>query len=268
MKNRYQFRKAFAQHGIDLVYNDRSRSNYLRILGAPTFAEGDGVELGQLTGWFRIDGGLKALSDVPATAQRIKDLYRERWADNPQMMLYLDRCDYHNLFIFDDELCVGDTNPSCVDGYLWATEGLVARLKALVAAERSPEELASINDPSFYAVYDYENGKISLLGTYWYTEDNSQSLTDNKGSVELPLNEKEARGLVAALELYCRLSYSKTCLELLNEVRAVDGIPALAVTSPSNTVAKPSLADAIKAADARTVAAASISARSQDLTAR
>lgn len=88
MKNRYELRDEYAKHGIDFVYNDRTRESFLKIMGAPAFEEG--VSGAQSTGWYRVSGGIKQAQDVETLSERAKDLYRKNYSDNSTMLKYLD----------------------------------------------------------------------------------------------------------------------------------------------------------------------------------
>lgn len=95
MKNKYTLRAEYAKFGIDFVYDARTRVSFLKIMGAPTFVEGaDGA---QLTGWFRVPGGIKNAQDIVALSARAKDLYREKYYDNSAMLKYLDNVDRRKL---------------------------------------------------------------------------------------------------------------------------------------------------------------------------
>lgn len=89
MKNKYTLRAEYAKCGIDFVYDARTRVSFLKIMGAPTFVEG--ANGAQLTGWFRVPGGIKNAQDIVALSARAKDLYREKYYDNSAMLKYLDK---------------------------------------------------------------------------------------------------------------------------------------------------------------------------------
>lgn len=122
-------------------------------------------------------------------------------------------------FIFDDELCVDDTLCQ-VDGYLWATDALVSRMIDVIKKDLSEEDLASVDCPNFFAVYDAKEQTISVTGTYWY----SGCDWDAKGSFSLPLSDEESKALMSAMEDYCNHQYGLTCTAFINESRAEYGM--------------------------------------------
>ena len=69
---------------------------------------------------------------------------------------------FDDLFIFDDEIHVTDDFTG-VNGYLWATDGLVDKLKMEVGADKIDDE-ENIN---FYADYNVVDKKLELTVTYF-----------------------------------------------------------------------------------------------------
>lgn len=232
MKNRYELREEFAKHGIDFVYNERAKTVYLKIKGAPLFVEGeDPAQPGaHLTGYYSFRGGIKDAQDVPSLAQRAKELYATHYADNPQMLRYLEpavKSDLEGLFIFDEELCVQDEKHECIDGYLWATDGLVSRLQDALRSSVRSDVLSSLENINFYPVFNMQEGSMELISTFWYYEEEAGTIKEKHGNVQLPLNDADAASLQTAMEQYCEKTYHMSCLAFLNEAREHSGLPAL-----------------------------------------
>lgn len=232
LKNRYVLKDEFAKHGIDLVYNDRTKTFYLKIKGAPLFVEGEDPALAgaHMTGYYAYRGSIKDIQDVPALAQRAKELYAEQYADNPQMLKYLNPAatsDYESLFVFDEELCVQDEKHECIDGYLWATDGLVSRLQDVLRSSVSSDVLSSLENINFFPVFNLQEGSMELIGTFWYYEEEAGTINEKRGNVQLPLNDADVAALETAMEQYCEKTYHMSCLAFLNEAREHVGLPVL-----------------------------------------
>jgi len=127
------------------------------------------------------------------------------------------------IYIFDDELCVLDDNLEEIDGYLWATDELVARMKDSEKNVRSAEEMESIENINFYPVYKIKEGSISIIGTYWYYEGNEEK----QGQFSLSLSPEESKTLIAEMETYCSKRYDSCCLSFINDIRKEEGLPAI-----------------------------------------
>ena len=110
------------------------------------------------------------------------------------------------LFILDDEIMINDDNES-INCYLWAVDNLVDRLP-------SSESMDNIN---FYADYYIRTGVIKLSGSY-YTPING---SDIQKTVVLPLSDAEKVVLIDCIEAYCQKEYKQSCLEFINEMRAL-----------------------------------------------
>lgn len=252
MKNRYQLREEYAKHGIDFTYNDRQRVAYLKIKGAPTFVEGGTYpeNCAPLTGWYRVYGGIKDAQEVEILSQRAKELYREQFADNPQMLKYLDpkEAELSGLFVFDEELCVQDDKHEVIDGYLWATDGLVSKLKAQLAPHLSADEMEDMENINFYALFDTAKGTMELLSSFWYTKDGGYHMTAAEEMV--PLTGEEAAALYSAMESYCQKRYHMSCQAFLNEAREECDLPPMTLSPVTNST-KPSLNEKISDAAKR-----------------
>lgn len=245
LKNRYVLKDEFAKHGIDLVYNDRTKTFYLKIKGAPLFVEGEDPALAgaHMTGYYAYRGSIKDIQDVPALAQRAKELYAAQYADNPQMLKYLapsKASEYEELFIFDEELCVQDEKHECIDGYLWATDGLVSRLQDALRSSVSNDVLSSLENLNFYPVFNMQEGSMELFSTFWYYEEDAGTINEKHGNVQIPLNDTEAAALQTAMEQYCEKTYHMSCLAFLNEAREHAGLSILQPAA-SPTPGKPPL---------------------------
>ena len=119
-------------------------------------------------------------------------------------------------FVFDDELCVNDERCLAIDGYLWATDELVKRMKKEEGLQDNADELENIN---FYVWNDLESKTIEINGTYW--------LGDEQKEFKLPLTATEQVFLQYAMEKYCEAENGKSCLKFLNEVRQDEGLDEL-----------------------------------------
>ena len=70
-------------------------------------------------------------------------------------------------FVYDDELLFSVEG---VEGYVWATDDLVYRLKEAVAfaTEKTHfEDLEPMDNINFYPAYNVVNNTVSLKATYW-----------------------------------------------------------------------------------------------------
>ena len=256
MKNRTQLRDEYARYGIDFVYNDRQRKIYLKIKGAPLFAEGvvSSEPGAQLTGWYSFYGGIKDAQDVAFLSQRAKELYREQYADNPDMLKYLGPdagSELNGLFVFGDELCVQDKKHECIDGYLLATDGLVSRLREALTPALPEEARSTLENINFYSLYHVVSGQLELLGTYWCFEEDGGLVLEKHGSVELPLNDRERKALLDSMEAYCQENYHMSCFGFLNDARREVGLPELQKDGDRPACGKLSLAEQISAAEGK-----------------
>ena len=76
-------------------------------------------------------------------------------------------------FVYDDELLFSVEG---VEGYVWATDDLVYRLKEAVAfaTEKTHfEDLEPMDNINFYPAYNVVNNTVSLKATYWYIDNGS-----------------------------------------------------------------------------------------------
>lgn len=128
------------------------------------------------------------------------------------------------MFIFDDELCVEDTDYECIDGYLWALDVLVERVKDNAKKSLLEEELESMDNINFYAYRNLKTGCIDLISTFWYFKGDKELHFET----QLQLSNSEAKELTSSMEAYCRKRYGESCLGFLNEARTHYGLPALA----------------------------------------
>lgn len=139
-------------------------------------------------------------------------------------------------FVFDDEIEISDDSQA-LEGYVWATDFLVDRLKAQEPPLEEDQFMENIN---FYPVYNMNSGMVSLEGHY-YLEDAHYA----KGrSFVLPLTPEETNRLEEAFEAYCLKREGKSCLEFVNESRRDNQLSEL--TGKNNYV---SLSEQIQSAD-------------------
>ena len=132
-----------------------------------------------------------------------------------------DRQQVHD-FIFDDEIIVSADRNS-LEGYLWATEYLVDRLKSQEKKHLTAEELGYMENINFYPVYDLRANSITLEGHYYL--DDGYWATGRGFS--LSLSPDEVQIIISAFEEYCERTEGTSCLAFLNEVRAGDGMEKL-----------------------------------------
>lgn len=147
-------------------------------------------------------------------------------------VLYAENNDI--VFIFDDELYgCQDEKAESVDGYLWATDVLVERMKNEIDGKHPPEVMESLDNINFYAYYNAKTASIEVNGTYYYYDGD----VEKQGEFDLPLSQTEKNALVSALEDYCQKHYSQNCLDFVNEGRKSDGLPPIqAVSSLNNKI--------------------------------
>ena len=125
-------------------------------------------------------------------------------------------------FIFDDEICISDDS-LCLEGYLIASDSLVARLKQQGQQHLSPDALSSMENINFYPVYHVQNESVTLH-SHFYTM--SAAGEQSHGFV-LPLSTEESHSLISGFESYCQSRYKKSCVALLNDMRKREGKPPL-----------------------------------------
>ena len=126
-------------------------------------------------------------------------------------------------FIFDDELCVQDEHCECIDGYLWATNSLVAYAKSFLELEHSQAQLDSIHNISFYPIYNLKSGKAEIEISYDYYD----GAEEKNGYIPLKMTGEKLTSLVSHMELYCQQRNHQSCLDFVNEARTHEGLPAL-----------------------------------------
>lgn len=119
-------------------------------------------------------------------------------------------------FIFDEEITVSDDNVH-LEGYVWATDALVARLTAQEPPLTEDQFMENIN---FYPVYDPNGGTVSLEGHY-YLED--AHYTKGK-AFTLPLSHEESAKLISGFEQYCQNQEGLSCTDFLNYMRKDNGL--------------------------------------------
>lgn len=122
-------------------------------------------------------------------------------------------------FIFDDEITVSQ-DCTQLEGYIWATDALVSRLKAQEPALTEDQSMENIN---FYPVFDSATQTVLLEGHY-YLED---GFAATGKAFKLPLTPKEADRLKEGFEAYCKKSVGMSCTNFLNQVRKENGLQAV-----------------------------------------
>ena len=132
-------------------------------------------------------------------------------------------------FQFDEEITVFD-DYSKLEGYVWATDDLVARLKAQEPPLGEGQFMENIN---FYPIYDAEHEKVTMEGHYWLVD--AQSETSKE--FILPLSPDEQKTLLHGFHNYCRSKGMGNCLDYLNQVRAEEGLGKLPRKSLDSRIA-------------------------------
>ena len=130
------------------------------------------------------------------------------------------------VFIFDDELTVEDEAQECIDGYLWATNGLMSKLEEQVGAQ-TMSEMSRDDAPNFYASYNVREKTLRVDSTYWIPADSATGRQEKHEVKNIPLTEDEKSQLVSALEDYCKREYAIDCLGFVNEARGYNHLPEL-----------------------------------------
>ncbi len=190
--------------------------------------------------------------------EKMKDFHNLTKEEFLQSYSYLTEQEYDNtmllvqkkMFIFDDELYFGqDEALKTVDGYLWATDVLVDRMKDAVKDKHSPETFETFDNINFYPIYNCWYCGIKLGGTYYYDDGTGEKM----GEFELTLSEEEEAALINAMEAYCQKKNGKSCTEQLNEYRLEDGLLPIPIDA-GTLVKKPDLQERIMSASERAAA--------------
>lgn len=127
-----------------------------------------------------------------------------------------------NMFVFDDELYgTLDDTFEYVDGYLWATDALVAKLRA----QEDPELFKDADNINFYARFNVKNRSIEVDGTY-YTFNKEDNEIQQEFKLSLSSDEKDS--LISEMEAYCQKTYNLDCLGFVNDFRQSNGLPPIA----------------------------------------
>ena len=129
-------------------------------------------------------------------------------------------------FIFDDELCVQDDHCECVDGYLWATDSLVAWAESFLKLDLTPEQLESIENINFFPIFNLKTGSAEIEVTYDY-RDKEEDAISKQGNITLKMTGEKLESLVSSMEDYCQKYNHQSCLEFVNEARTHEGLIAL-----------------------------------------
>jgi len=117
---------------------------------------------------------------------------------------------FDDMFIFDDEITVNDDFIG-VNGYLWATRGLLGKLKVEVGSGKIDYE-ENIN---FYADYNVVDKSLKLTATYFENVPNTKQKV-----LVLPLDEEEREALLERFEAYSK-SFGRelSLFDFVNEAR-------------------------------------------------
>lgn len=153
-------------------------------------------------------------SQLDFTKDELAQIYKDRgvmYYDGSAVDIEAAKKKYFDdLFMFDDEITVTDDFTG-VNGYLWATGGLVDKLRMEVGADKIDYE-ENIN---FYADYNVVDKKLELTATYFEAVPNAK-----QKSLELPLNEEEREALLERFEAYSKSRGRELSLfDFVNEAR-------------------------------------------------
>lgn len=133
---------------------------------------------------------------------------------------------HEDIFIFDEDLCVdSEDNYTCIHGYLMATTALVARARDAVRGVLPQSAIDSIENINFYPAYEVAPGSIEIMSAFDYYDAASGKEAFHR--VGIPLAEEERCALMYLMEQYCLEQNGTNCLDILNEVRAENHLPAL-----------------------------------------
>ena len=125
-------------------------------------------------------------------------------------------------YVFDDEIIISD-DKTHLEGYIWATDALVARLKNELQNVLSEDEIASMDIINFYPVYDISNHTIDLCGHFYYWSEDKEIGKE----FQLSLNDDDTKELINHFEAYCQEQEGKSCLDFLNTIRSEEGLCSL-----------------------------------------
>lgn len=142
-------------------------------------------------------------------------------------------------FIFDDDLQINDDACSLVDGYLWATESLVTRLKSQL--NLTPEQNDVMDNINFYALYAPTTKEIRVDGTY-YLPGSEEGSPEVQHEFTLNLSPDERKDLISKMEAYCQKENGADLEAFVNSIRQSEGLPPLG---------KPGLSSLIQNAESR-----------------
>ena len=127
-------------------------------------------------------------------------------------------------FIFDDDLQINDDACSLVDGYLWATDLLVTRLKAQL--NLTPEQNDVMDNINFYALYAPTTKEIRVDGTY-YLPGSEEGSPEVQHEFTLDLSPDERKVLISKMEAYCQKENGADLETFVNNIRQSEGLPPL-----------------------------------------
>lgn len=130
------------------------------------------------------------------------------------------------LFVLDQELTVEDDAHECIDGYLWATNGLMSKLAYQVGA-KTMMSMSQDDCPNFFATYNLREQSVTVYGTYWIPGDPTTGREEKHYCEELSLTDAEKEDLISSLEGYCKRVYAIDCLGFVNEARGYNHLPEL-----------------------------------------
>lgn len=125
-------------------------------------------------------------------------------------------------FIFDDELTVPDKACCLVEGYLWATEPLVTRMKEQAFIPNGQKD--TVDNINFYATCDPSNKEAIILCNYSVLSDAGKEV---RNGFHMEITADEVKDLISKMEAYCQKKYGVDLVVFVNNVRKDMGLPAL-----------------------------------------
>jgi len=154
------------------------------------------------------------------------------------------------MFILDDELAVEDEAQECIDGYLWATNGLMSKLEEQVGPE-TMSEMSRDDCPNFYVSYNVREQTVQVDATYWIPMDQATGQKERHEVQNIPLSDAEKAELISALEDYCKREYAIDCLSFVNEARGYNHLPELQGPSLNAQIQSASARQSVQACTAQ-----------------